>query len=389
MANDNLIEVKDALIVSEYMLSLCGLWPQQPAPVLFKVYQAYVLVVLTCHICAMPDYWNHIMLLTVNLMSCIFNIFNIPTMYIIRLSKKIKLIIDQTRKEIKEEKIYESVEEKRLYHRYNNISYKFSKYATIVHVAMLMLMFLRPLIHILVHSHKGHDNATEPYELPFTLHVFVDYKYNARIYFTIYALAFGVPYSGVFHIAEVCFIVTLVLHLCGRFSILSSRIKNLPTNSSNLYRNNIKTLVQEHLHLRMLSRRVNESIDMILLCEYVSCTVRLALCMYITLIAIRINPIICINFLLFSVDLLIYLYVYSYIGEQLANESQNVCDALYSIDWPEVIDKGGKSLLICMINGQKAEYVTAGKFYKFTLFGFMDIVKFTMALVSMLQATMD
>ncbi|XP_076384264.1 uncharacterized protein LOC143262237 [Megalopta genalis] len=388
MANDNLIEVKDALTASEYMLSLCGLWPQQPAPVLFKVYQAYVLVALTCIMCAIPDNWNHIMLLSVNLMTCIINIFNIPPMYIIRLSKKIKLVIDQTRKEIEEEKIYESVEEKRLYHRYNNISYKFSKYASIVHVSVIMLMFFRPLIHIWAHSHKGHDNATEPYELPFPLHVFVDYKYNARIYFLIYALTFGITYLGVFHIAQVSFIVTLVLHLCGRFSILSSRIKNLPTNSSDLYRNNIKAVVQEHLHLRMLSRRVNESIDMILLCEYISCTVRLALCMYIALIAIRINPIICINFLLFSVDLFTYLYVYSYIGEQLANESQNVCSALYSIDWPEVIDKGGRSLLICMINGQKAEYMTAGKFYKFTLFGFMDIVKFIMGLVSMLQATL-
>ncbi|XP_076384266.1 odorant receptor 47a-like [Megalopta genalis] len=128
---------------------------------------------------------------------------------------------------------------------------------------------------------------------------------------------------------------------------------------------------------------------MILLFEYISCSVRLALCMYVALIGIRTNPMIGINFLFWSLDLFAFLYVYSYIGEQLANESQKYCDALYSIDWPDVIHKGGRSLLICMINGQKIEYMTAGKFYKFTLFGFMDIVKFTMAFVSMLQATMD
>ncbi|XP_078041774.1 odorant receptor 47a-like isoform X2 [Augochlora pura] len=234
----------------------------------------------------------------------------------------------------------------------------------------------------------SHDNVTHPYEMPYTIHIFFDYKYNTRKFILAYVYAAGVTYSGVFHIAEVTFMVSLVLHVCGRFSILSSRIKKLPTNPPNLYQNSIKAIVQEHLKLRNLSRTLNESLYMLLLFEYISCSVRLALCMYVGLIATRFNPIISFNFFLFSGDLLAYLYVYSYIGEKLANESQNVFDAFYSIDWPQVIDKGGRSLLICMINGQKIEYLTAGKFYKFSLFGFMDIVKFAMGFISMLQATM-
>ncbi|XP_078042760.1 odorant receptor 2a-like isoform X2 [Augochlora pura] len=389
MTNNNLMEVKDPLTVSEFIFSVAGLWPQQPAPVLFAVYQVYLMGVVISHLYATVDYLNHVMLFTLNLMGCTFNILSAPTMYIIRLNKNIRQITDQIREEIKGEMIYGDMEEKRLYHRYNNISYKFSRYATACQIIMVTLMFFRPLIHLSIHSHKGHGNVTEPYELPFTLHIFVDYKYNARIYVPVYIFATGVTYVAMFHIAEVSFIVTMVLHVCGRFSILSSRIKRLPTKSSHSYRNNIKSIVEEHLNLRKLTRKINESLDMILLCEYISCVVRLALCMYITLLAIRINPVISINFLLFSLDLFAYLYVYSYIGEQLVNETQNVCDAFYSIDWPDVIGKGGRSLLICMINGQKAEYLTAGNIYKFSLFGYMDIVKFTMALVSMLQATMD
>ncbi|XP_078043124.1 uncharacterized protein LOC144473271 isoform X2 [Augochlora pura] len=372
MTKEDMIEMKDPLIVSEYIFSLCGLWPLQPASISFKMWQVYLLLVVLGHLCATATYLNDIVLLSVNLVESIFNIMMAPTMYIIRLSKNMKRIVSQVKKEIKEAKMYEDVEEKRVYHRYNNMSYKFSKYATAFQACVVTMMFFRPLIHTFARSLKGHGNITEPYELPSAFYIYFDYEYKARIYYPVYIFATGLTYVAMYHIAQVSFVVALVLHVCGRFSVLSSRIKRLPTYSSNLFRSNIKTAVEEHLNLKKLSAAVNDSLYMILLIEYVSCNLRLALCTYVALVTMRINPVISINFLFWTIDLFTFLYVYSYIGELLTNESQKYCDALYSIDWPQVIDKGGRSLLICMINGQKTEYLTAGKFYKFSLFGYMD-----------------
>ena len=54
-------------------------------------------------------------------------------------------------------------------------------------------------------------------------------------------------------------------------------------------------------------------------------------------------------------------------------QSQKVGDAFYAIDWPAVENNDRKSLLICILNGYKTLYVTAGKVYTFSLSGFTSV----------------
>ncbi|XP_076285768.1 uncharacterized protein LOC143211728 [Lasioglossum baleicum] len=218
-------------------------------------------------ICATFEVANNFLLLIINLTEWSLTLSLLPSMFLIRLSKSLELIVDKITKEIKDESIFENDEEKRLYHKYNNLSYKFGKYATLFQLSIVTLMFCRPLIHLLVYSHSeiatnddkyfflycivaGHGNITQPYHLPYVVTFFVDHRYNSRLYFSLYLIEVPANYVPMFHIAEVSFIVTLVLHVCGRFSILSSRIRKIPTHSLNLYQDNIKRIVREHIELR-------------------------------------------------------------------------------------------------------------------------------------------
>ncbi|XP_053994033.1 uncharacterized protein LOC128884584 [Hylaeus volcanicus] len=169
-----------------------------------------------------------------------------------------------------------------------------------------------------------------------------------------------------------------VLHLCAKLSILSYRIRNIQPKPSERFKDNIRRAVIMHLELTnkslcRLSKTLNDSYHTILLTELIISGFRVGLVLYVVLIKLSSEPAMAYNFLFLATVLTVYLYLYSYIGEQLIYESQRVGDAFYDINWPEVTSRDRKILLICITNGQQAMYVTAGKFYIFSLSGFTGV----------------
>ncbi|XP_076380638.1 uncharacterized protein LOC117217338 [Megalopta genalis] len=389
MASGESIEIKDAFVYSRRTFLCGGIWPQQRIPVLFKMAVFYLSWSMALSTWAAYDVQDDLQLMIFNLMESIIIMSIIFETSLVWLSDDLKSVVDEARREMQNGVYLKNVDEKRLYYKYNNISWKFGKYATVFQFALIILMFFRPLIHLSVQSYAGESNATIFYTLPFRAHIFFDYQNNIMIYFILYVYQVPLMYVAMFHIAEVSFIVTMVLHLCGKFSILCFRIRNVTTKSSSLFQKNIKSVVNQHLELRKMSEILNNSFYLLLLIEYVSCSSRLSLSMYVVLTTLNTDPVAAANFVMYTLDVTAYLYLYSYIGEQLRCESENIGDALYNIEWQEVTDKDRRVLLICMTNGQKTECLTAGKFYEFSLFGFTKIFKFSMAFFSMLRARIE
>ncbi|XP_076181188.1 odorant receptor 82a-like [Ptiloglossa arizonensis] len=131
---------------------------------------------------------------------------------------------------------------------------------------------------------------------------------------------------------------------------------------------------------------------MILLIELLSCGFRLGIAFYVVLIndtfKLSTEPLVAYNFLVYATDVGSFIYLYSYIGEQLMYESQKIGDAFYDINWPEAANSDRKALLMCIMNGQKTMFITAGKFFTFSLFGFSGVIKTSMGGLSMLRASM-
>ncbi|XP_076646850.1 uncharacterized protein LOC143355684 [Halictus rubicundus] len=362
------IEIKDALVYSQRTFLLGGVWPQQPNNVLFVATLCYQSLVMVLGGWGTYDARNHFQLLLLDLSELIFEVAFILAFILVRLSDSLRLVTDETKGEIRDGKFLRNDEERRLYHRYNTISWKFGKYVTGFQAAIITLMYLRPSIDLLVHAVKS--DTTVSYNLPFQAHIFFDYKNDTMRYILLYVYQIPVTYLSMFHAAEVSYVVTMVLHLCGKYSILCFRIRNVSTKPSSLFRDHIKSVVNQHLMLRQTTEILNDDFDLLLLIEYVSCSSRLSLSMYLALTTFETDPVAATNFIMYSLDVIAYLYLYSYIGEQLRCESESVSDALYDIEWTDVSNKDRKILLTCMINGCQAKYLTAGKFYKFSLFGF-------------------
>lgn len=90
------------------------------------------------------------------------------------------------------------------------------------------------------------DNGT--FVLPYRIHTFFDIA-NTRTYVLMYLYLFPMFYNSVCHMASVCLLVILVFHICGEFSILSYRIKNVQTYSRDALEVRIRSFVRMHLKI--------------------------------------------------------------------------------------------------------------------------------------------
>ncbi|XP_076181191.1 odorant receptor 43a-like [Ptiloglossa arizonensis] len=360
-------------------------WPEQHVYVLFLLTMLYFVVHLIMGYWDLYDCLDDVDMTVINVLETMVLTSNIFALIIVRHTKKLEKVIIMVKKEVRDAKSFENLEEKRLYLNYNSISCRFAKYWTIVSFITIYLIYLRPLIHLITSYVLG--NGTNPYHLPFRAHIVFDFR-EPGLYTLVYVFQLPVTYISMCHVAVVSLIVSLVLHLCGRLSILSYRIQNIRTKPLVCFKEDIRRTVTTHLELIGLAETLNDTFHLILLTELLNCCFRMGLALYIVLLKFSTEPIVAYNFLLYAADVGGFLFVFSYVGEQLMHKSQNVAEAFYNLDWPDVESSDRKDLLMCIMNGQKTMTIMAGRFYTFSLYGFTGIMKTSMASLSMLRARM-
>ncbi|XP_076231331.1 uncharacterized protein LOC143177341 [Calliopsis andreniformis] len=192
------------------------------------------------------DWMGHMEMVVLNIMETALTTAIYMGLILVRCSKHFKDMVINMRREVIEKPFYKNVEEKRLYSIYNNVAYLFNKYAAAMAMSTVYMMYFRPLIPLLL-SIRG--NETAAYELPFRNHIIVDYSNNVGIFVFLYLYQFPFTYVAVYHVGQVSFVGNFVLHLCGKLSILSYRIRNIQTTSSQTFRNGVKQIVVMHLEL--------------------------------------------------------------------------------------------------------------------------------------------
>nr|XP_033333838.1 uncharacterized protein LOC117224806 [Megalopta genalis] len=393
--------IGDSLAYCRRIFAIGGVMPPQDSPKLFKLIVLYFLFLILMQAWDTYDVLHNFETLVVSATEWPVSVSVTLILVLIRTNKRLPAVIEKIQNDINGAISFENDEEKRRYRKYNNISVYFGKYVSVFAFVVAYMMFARPLIDLMVNSGTENEqlyrpsnnvvidevNSTQPFVLPFRAHVFFDYRYNAKIYTMIYIFQLPAAYVGVYHAAEASLIVTSTLHVCGKLSVLACRIRMSLTQSSGHFQQRMKTIVIEHLELLEFSNILNDCFHHILLIEYLNCSFRLGVSMYVVIIMLAKDTVAAVNFILYSIIVAAWLYLYSYIGEQLVHESQQVGEAFYVTDWTNIANRDRRSLTICLINGQKAEYLTAGKFYRFTLFGFSNIVKSSMAFLSVLRTT--
>ncbi|KAL2741494.1 odorant receptor 13a-like, partial [Vespula squamosa] len=95
----------------------------------------------------------------------------------------------------------------------------------------------------------------------------------------------------------------------------------------------------------------------------------------------RLEKVYIFTFLIYFCLLWCTLYSYCYVGQCLIEE----CDAIYRCDWYELSTINLKSLRICMVRARKPLQLTDAKFGVVSSCTFTDIVKTSMAYLSVVR----
>ncbi|XP_018369327.1 PREDICTED: odorant receptor 13a-like [Trachymyrmex cornetzi] len=191
------------------------------------------------------------------------------------------------------------------------------------------------------------------------------------------------------------FISMLVIHVCGQFENLRERLKNLVNDPNGVktpqeFKSELRQIVMRHEHLNWFAKTIEDSFNMIMLIQMLSCTIQLCFQgfqVFRVLINKEENESMTFQLIFLSIFvgfILVHLYIYCYVGEMLLVQSTEIGLSAYESNWFNVPGKEARNLLLIIHRSTVPLCLTAGKFSTFSLQMFSKIVRTSLGYLSVL-----
>ncbi|KAK9309148.1 hypothetical protein QLX08_001105 [Tetragonisca angustula] len=205
----------------------------------------------------------------------------------------------------------------------------------------------------------------------------------------------GGSYGALTYICVDTFIVMLVLHACGQFSILKDDLRNIQSSDREDFQARLKKIVEKHNYIIGFAETVENCFNVMLLIQMLGFTVQLCFQSFRAIMSFEdraerftiIQIIFQINLIIYIACEMVQLYLYCYVGERLMMESTDVADTAYNCEWYSLPPKDARLLIVIMCRARASPLkLTAGKFCWFTVLLYSQVLKTTMSYISVLHA---
>ncbi|XP_011882709.1 PREDICTED: odorant receptor 13a-like isoform X2 [Vollenhovia emeryi] len=208
---------------------------------------------------------------------------------------------------------------------------------------------------------------------------------------TLFGQFVGIISAASSYTAVDTFIATLVLHVCGQLSNLCHELTNLHANTKAEFQTKLGNIVRRHEYLNRFAETIEDSFNMMLLMQMLGCSVQVCFQCLQAFMALlgEMDEIFIykISFLtLYVTYILIQLYMYCYIGEQLLVESTKIAYAAYDCSWYNLSAREARLLMIIMCRARSPLHITAGPFCSFNRELYSEILKRSVAYMSCIYA---
>ncbi|XP_067213443.1 odorant receptor 4-like isoform X2 [Linepithema humile] len=336
---------RQVLSWSKLLLSISGLWPESHNDFRFFFYATYI---ISCTL-----------LLIVSLVQNMYDIekmmrnitFTLPSILIVLKNMMFRWKKDQllplltvVRGNVKKG-LYRNSDEKDIMIWYNVAATLFTTSSMTSLFFVPTLYYIKPILECILSSS---GNCTLPYELP--IHINSIYEISGMRSYALFCI-YLMPSSTLLTIgatgADSVF-VSLTFYLCGQLSILGYRLKNIDYMSPKCDYE-IKTFTEQHAELLRLANILTNTFSSLMFIQTMG--------------------------LIFSLCIVAYQLL-------MSTALDWIC---YSTKWYELPIESVRLLMICMTRSQKPLYLTAGKFYVFSLETFGMILKASAAYLSVLK----
>ncbi|XP_047370219.1 putative odorant receptor 69a isoform X1 [Vespa velutina] len=374
-----------AITWSKRLLRFSGVWPLEIRDSLFLPFLFYGCLYSFLGILDLIDSIKDIRYVLTNIMENMLMLMTLMKFGMCRIKyRSLSKFLTETKNDYTVDN-YKTKEERLIFIKYNKLSYIFVMTAFPLMTFIILLYYFRTVLPSVLMVMK---NSSLEYKLPYKIKPLLK-PYDTKRY------AFGCIHeflritmviSG--YIGTDCLLASTGFHLSGQLAILKCRVKDV-LNDIDGSREGIHKMILRHHRLIRLADILEDSFNIVIGQQLLGTTFQICISSYQTLSSLAVlEGVGILTFLIYMFVLSSTLFTYCYIGECLIEESTNLCEALYHCDWYELSTIDVKSIYICMIRARKPLRLTCAKFCVISLRTFTDIMKTSMAYLSVLRTFM-
>ncbi|KAL2716810.1 odorant receptor 13a-like [Vespula squamosa] len=220
--------------------------------------------------------------------------------------------------------------------------------------------------------------------------------------FKFIGMMIGTTYYTVTYTAVDTFLAMLILHVCGQLWRLQNELINLNSTTRKEFQMKLNYIVKRHDYLNRINHnktnffrfidKIEDEFNIMLLFQILGCTAQLCMECFQGLMLMAGEaeemPLIEICFFGFYIFyVLLQLYLYCYVGEQLWSESTEIASAAYECKWYDLSPNDAKTLILIIRRSRSPLRLTAGKFCTLNHELYSSVLKTSMGYLSVLRAT--
>ncbi|XP_036142492.1 odorant receptor 2a-like isoform X1 [Monomorium pharaonis] len=261
----------------------------------------------------------------------------------------------------------------------------FSTYAASV------IFFLLPII-----ADDGEDiqiNVTiknQGAELPVPITFLGDLHIPTILYFTINTMQlFMLIFIGTGNCGSDSLFLGITVHLCGQMELLKVEFFKYGMKSGNLNKD-FSVLASRHSYLIEHAKFLTEVISSVLLVQVFSSCLIISLIGFQLIIALKAHDaVMIIKSITVLSSLLLQLFLYSFVGDYLKCQMEEIADSIYGCKWHSLQTKLMRNVVFVTMRSQRPVQLFAGKFLIVNLKTYMTILKSSLSYLSVLRVMMD
>ncbi|XP_015431069.1 PREDICTED: odorant receptor 85c-like [Dufourea novaeangliae] len=182
-------------------------------------------------------------------------------------------------------------------------------------------------------------------------------------------------------------IASMTMHSCGMFEVVNRQLETLMLDQRrDEMKASLRNVVQYHLRAIEFADMIERNLNGIFLSEMVGCTLIICFLEYGVIMEWEDKNILSmVTYFLLMTWMFLNVYILSYIGNYLKQESERVGVMSYFLPWYDHSEEVNKNLRMIILRATRPTCFTAAKFFDLSLRGFCDVFKTSAAYLNFLQ----
>ncbi|XP_017878907.2 uncharacterized protein LOC108624258 [Ceratina calcarata] len=182
-----------------------------------------------------------------------------------------------------------------------------------------------------------------------------------------------------------------VMHVCGQFKIIEIKLNKLVDRTivekqRDTHGDRLGDIVEYHIQILGFISQIEELLNEICFVEFVGCSMNICFLGYYLLTEWEQNePIGTLTYCTLLISFTFNIFILCYIGEILSEQCKELSLSAYMIDWYRIPGKQALGLILLFAMSNSTMKLTAGKLVELSLGNFCDMLKSSLAYLSLLR----